>query len=80
MPLEKLEGYNTMLHRLFKKECEHLLKGLDYRKALIQKEIESRLEGSQYEHQYDNVVDDYYPSDVPSADPTDLKQLTGTFV
>jgi len=65
-----------MLHRLFKKDCEHLLKGLDYRKALIQKEIDSRLGGSQYE-QHDEVVGDNYPSGGPSTDQTDL---AGTFV
>ena len=39
-----------MLHRLFKKDCEQLLKGLDYKKALIQKESESRVGGSHFQH------------------------------
>lgn len=51
--LEQLEGYNTMLHRLFKKDCEQLLKGLDYKKALIQKESESRAGGSHFQHDED---------------------------
>ena len=51
--LEQLEGYDTMLHRLFKKDCEQLLKGLDYKKALIQKESESRAGGSHFQHNND---------------------------
>lgn len=53
-----------MLHRLFKKDCEQLLKGLDYKKALIQKESESRLGGSHYQH------DDDYPNESPIAETT----------
>lgn len=53
-----------MLHRLFKKHCEQLLKGLDYKKALIQKENESRVGGSHYQH------DDDYPNESPTVETT----------
>lgn len=52
-----------MLHRLFKKDCEQLLKGLDYKKALIQKESESRAGGSHYQH-------DDYQNESPTVETT----------
>ena len=54
-----------MLHRLFKKDCEQLLKGLDYKKALIQKESESRAGGSHFQHNDDN-----YPDLSPTTETT----------
>ena len=53
-----------MLHRLFKKECEQLLKGLDYRKALIQKESESKAGGSHFHNSDD------YPNLSPTTETT----------